>query len=216
MLRSTPWPLNSSGLLWPAQVQVMVTGRPRHAHGRIVYLQYLQHLAGQIPPRTQEEHYESPYLDFLQAPLQPLMDNLESQTYETFEKDPIKYNQYRKATALALLDQIRQRHPGAPIPQVPASTFDHDAEGKAPLVQQALAQAPGAGSGSGEAAGEAVLCKLLLMVVGAGRGPLVRASLKAAEEVRPAHTHTPSTCPSYLTPHPGSPRRPPASFDFRR
>lgn len=25
----------------------------------------------------------------LQAPLQPLQDNLESQTYETFEKDPV-------------------------------------------------------------------------------------------------------------------------------
>ena len=24
------------------------------------------------------------------------MDNLESQTYETFEKDPVKYSQYQK------------------------------------------------------------------------------------------------------------------------
>jgi hypothetical protein len=29
--------------------------------------------------------------DYLQAPLQPLMDNLESATYETFEKDASKY-----------------------------------------------------------------------------------------------------------------------------
>ena len=29
-----------------------------------------------------------------QAPLQPLQDNLESQTYEVFEKDPVKYAQY--------------------------------------------------------------------------------------------------------------------------
>jgi protein arginine N-methyltransferase 5 len=40
------------------------------------------------------EKYEKPYWDYLQAPLQPLMDNLESQTYETFEKDPVKYSQY--------------------------------------------------------------------------------------------------------------------------
>lgn len=33
------------------------------------------------------------YRDFLQAPLQPLMDNLEAQTYETFEKDAKKYSQ---------------------------------------------------------------------------------------------------------------------------
>lgn len=40
--------------------------------------------------------------DYLQAPLQPLMDNLESQTYEAFEKDPVKYSQYQKAIVKAL------------------------------------------------------------------------------------------------------------------
>lgn len=33
--------------------------------------------------------------DFVLHP-QPLMDNLESQTYEVFEKDPIKYSQYQQ------------------------------------------------------------------------------------------------------------------------
>lgn len=28
--------------------------------------------------------------------IQPLMDNLESQTYEVFEKDPVKYSQYQQ------------------------------------------------------------------------------------------------------------------------
>lgn len=40
--------------------------------------------------------------DYLQAPLQPLMDNLESQTYEAFEKDPVKYKQYERAIVMAL------------------------------------------------------------------------------------------------------------------
>ena len=44
----------------------------------------------------QQQTFESPYYDFLQAPLQPLMDNLESSTYETFEKDPVKYAQYEE------------------------------------------------------------------------------------------------------------------------
>lgn len=30
------------------------------------------------------------------------MDNLESQTYEAFEKDPVKYSQYEKAIVKAL------------------------------------------------------------------------------------------------------------------
>ena len=40
-----------------------------------------------------------------QAPLQPLQDNLESQTYETFEKDGTKYAQYQAAVHAALLDR---------------------------------------------------------------------------------------------------------------
>lgn len=42
------------------------------------------------------------FADYLQAPLQPLMDNLESQTYEAFEKDPVKYKQYERAIVKAL------------------------------------------------------------------------------------------------------------------
>lgn len=38
----------------------------------------------------------------MQSPLQPLTDNLESITYEVFEKDPIKYDWYERAVALAL------------------------------------------------------------------------------------------------------------------
>jgi len=60
------------------------------------------------------------------------MDNLESQTYETFEKDPIKYKQYEFAVRDALL-------------ATPAEKTS------------------------------------LIMVVGAGRGPLVLASLRASE-----------------------------------
>lgn len=46
------------------------------------------------------------YEDFLQCPLQPLMDNLESQTYEVFEKDPVKYSEYERAITQALIDRI--------------------------------------------------------------------------------------------------------------
>jgi hypothetical protein len=48
------------------------------------------------------------YEDCLQNPLQPLMDNLESQVYEIFEKDPIKYQQYQKAIAQALIDRVSE------------------------------------------------------------------------------------------------------------
>jgi hypothetical protein len=73
----------------------------------------------------------------IQIPLQPLADNLESQTYEVFEKDPVKYVNYERAVYLALLDLKKQ---------------------------------PGRGSET-----------FCVMVVGAGRGPLVRATLNASK-----------------------------------
>ena len=41
-----------------------------------------------------------------QAPLQPLQDNLELQTYETFERDLTKYHQYEAAVLAALRDRV--------------------------------------------------------------------------------------------------------------
>jgi len=42
----------------------------------------------------EENIIEVEYRNYLQSPLQPLADNLESTTYETFEKDSIKYELY--------------------------------------------------------------------------------------------------------------------------
>lgn len=107
-------------------------------HPLRLYLDYISYLYQKMDPLPEQERYELGYRDFLQSPLQPLMDNLEAQTYETFEKDTVKYIQYQRAVSKALLDRI---------PDEKASTVT-----------------------------------TVLMVVGAGRGPLVRASLQAAEE----------------------------------
>ena len=50
--------------------------------------------------------YTRGYEDHLQIPLQPLMENLESNTYEVFEKDPVKYTEYQNAMYQALLDRV--------------------------------------------------------------------------------------------------------------
>lgn len=46
------------------------------------------------------------YDDLLEIPLQPLYDNLDSYTYEVFEKDPVKYIYYQRAIEQALVDKI--------------------------------------------------------------------------------------------------------------
>ncbi|PSR91898.1 Protein arginine N-methyltransferase [Actinidia chinensis var. chinensis] len=140
-------------------IQIVVSGTPVHnlpmgsselaanhtdnfdsvqRHSLRAYLDYVAYLYQKMDPLPEQERLELGYRDFLQSPLQPLMDNLEAQTYETFEKDTVKYIQYQRAISKALLDRIS----------------DEEASSKTTV----------------------------LMVVGAGRGPLVRASLQAAEE----------------------------------
>ncbi|XP_064640295.1 protein arginine N-methyltransferase 5-like [Lineus longissimus] len=120
-------------------VQIIVTGACHHPEkGMRSYVQYVDHLWQSQSPLDPVSLFAKGYEDYLQCPLQPLMDNLESQTYEVFEKDPVKYSQYQKAVYHALLDRIPE-------------------EEKASQT-------------------------CIVMVVGAGRGPLVTASIIAANK----------------------------------
>ena len=62
------------------------------------YLMYLaRDLFGAHDELDREERIEVGYRNYIQSPLQPLADNLESATYETFENDSIKYDLYEFA-----------------------------------------------------------------------------------------------------------------------
>ncbi|KAF3217196.1 methyltransferase protein [Orbilia oligospora] len=76
-----------------------------HTLKRWKYLHY--HIIN-LPPPPPLDSFGAGYQDYLQSPLQPLADNLESMTYEVFEKDPVKYAQYEKAVFLALQDLNQQ------------------------------------------------------------------------------------------------------------
>lgn len=104
------------------------------------HLNYLRYLQRRQLAWTDLERFGVGYQDYLQAPLQPLTDNLESITYEVFEKDPIKYDQYLQAIQLALID------------------WRNEAK-----------QASGPDG------------RIVVAVVGAGRGPLVTRALEASE-----------------------------------
>ncbi|XP_065187901.1 protein arginine N-methyltransferase 5-like [Sycon ciliatum] len=121
-------------------IQPILSGSPKHERGVKVYLQYINHLHQSLPPPGPVEAFSRGYEDYLQSPLQPLHDNLESQTYEVFEKDPIKYKQYQEAVYRALLDRVSEEEKDTKVTTV--------------------------------------------MVVGAGRGPLVRQSLEAANRAQ--------------------------------
>ncbi|KAJ4354690.1 uncharacterized protein N0V89_006427 [Didymosphaeria variabile] len=100
------------------------------------YLSYLRYMQRNQPPATQLERFGDNFQDYLQSPLQPLADNLESITYEVFEKDPIKYAWYEEAIARALEDWRDQQkstssEDGAVVIAVVGS-------GRGPLVTRAL------------------------------------------------------------------------------
>jgi protein arginine N-methyltransferase 5 len=95
--------------------------------------------------------------------LQPLADNLESTTYETFENDAIKYELYEQACLAAIKDKLKYGH----------------------FKQTQIAKKPGEddvimGSGNDE--------PIVIMYFGAGRGPLIRRALSAAKTAK-ANVH---------------------------
>jgi len=100
--------------LFRYRVQVIIQGltdSPGAEAENDKYLHYVARLFQGRPPLTSQEQFELPYHDYLQAPLQPLQDDLESQTYETFEKDPVKYVQYEEAILKCFQDMLAAGKP---------------------------------------------------------------------------------------------------------
>ncbi|PHH53704.1 Protein arginine N-methyltransferase 5 [Ceratocystis fimbriata CBS 114723] len=101
------------------------------------YISYMQWLESQQNPYSNLENSTFiSFQDWLQSPLQPLSDNLESATYEVFEGDPVKYNQYEAALVEALTEWKALNKPtssksGAVVVAVAGS-------GRGPLVTRAL------------------------------------------------------------------------------
>ncbi|BGP06595.1 hypothetical protein JCM10049v2_002419 [Rhodotorula toruloides] len=110
---------------------VILSGTHRQLHssgGHLAYAQYVRFLYRKSQELVPVEEYAQGYMDHLQQPLQPLMDNLEGETYEGFEKDPIKYRQYEEAVYRALLDR----------PQGMVTTIFVVGAGRGPLVAGCL------------------------------------------------------------------------------
>lgn len=122
--------------LFRRQVQVIISGADGATEVDTAgHVLYIARLFQSQPTLTGVEAFAQSHLDTLQAPLQPLADNLDAPTYELFETDPVKYVQYEEAVFKCLQDKV--------------------ASGK--------------------------IAPFIVMVVGAGRGPLVAASLRAAK-----------------------------------
>ena len=105
------------------------------------HLRYLRHLQQDSPPRPSIERFGQGYQDYLQSPLQPLTDNLESITYEVFEKDPVKYEWYQRAVSAALKDIVAELNGSRDIVVAVVGA------GRGPLVTRALLASQSTGIG---------------------------------------------------------------------
>lgn len=100
------------------------------------HLSYLRYLQRNQPAKSMIERFGGGFQDYLQSPLQPLTDNLESITYEVFEKDPIKYEWYERAIAQALKDwQVERKSTSSGDGTVVLAVVG---AGRGPLVTRAL------------------------------------------------------------------------------
>jgi protein arginine N-methyltransferase 5 len=119
-----------------AQLSKKIGKKTSSSNDPTPHLSYLRYMQRNQPPKSQLERFGGGFQDYLQSPLQPLTDNLESITYEVFEKDPIKYAWYERAIAQALTDWHEQKKStssdnGAVVLAVVGS-------GRGPLVTRAL------------------------------------------------------------------------------
>ena len=88
------------------QPQIIVTLPEVNMHPSAApssYQEYIRYLNRNLPEMNDVDRFAAGYHDYLQAPLQPLMDNLDNSMYETFERDPIKYQQYEKVIRYLLI-----------------------------------------------------------------------------------------------------------------
>ena len=111
------------------------------------YVAYLRYVERQQPPYSA---METPALvsfqDWLQSPLQPLADNLESATYEVFEGDPVKYNQYELAIAEAMIEWKELKKPTAQSGIGSDLIVAVAGAGRGPLVTRVLRAAESTGT----------------------------------------------------------------------
>ncbi|XP_063539976.1 protein arginine N-methyltransferase 5 [Cydia strobilella] len=137
------------------------------------YRQYVARLWARRPAPNQDPmmDYARGWEDYLQTPLQPLADNLDTHTYNVFEKDPIKYDQYQKAITQALQHLLKRREN--------SSCEQNETKDLSDVINRLRL-----GSGDNKQCAEEKDGPFVVMVLGAGRGPLVRAALNASDIVK--------------------------------
>lgn len=115
------------------------------------HVSYMRFLERQQPPFSAlETPTLTSFQDWLQSPLQPLSDNLESATYEMFEGDPVKYDQYELAITEAMIEWKELKKPTSSVPYEESSgpelIVTVAGAGRGPLVTRVIRAAQNTGT----------------------------------------------------------------------
>ena len=145
------------------------------------YVQYLDFLTSRAPAMSASDAFVDAFTDVLQAPLQPLADNLESATYEVFERDPVKYQAYEDAVVGALRDHAATRSSSAARAE---DSCDSNGSGSGSSESIFGDDSSSNSTSSNSSNGVEGVAAVVVLVVGAGRGPLVRRVLAASRRTR--------------------------------
>lgn len=143
------------------EAQIILSGA--HRSNIQFYVNYFKNLYKKTYINTDDPmlKYAKGWEDFLQTPLQPLADNLDTHTYNIFEKDPVKYRQYQSAITQALQDvKLNDMIKNIGVIEINENNLNNLTKYNVDDEYDKV---------------------FTVMVLGAGRGPLVRATLNAAD-----------------------------------
>lgn len=157
--------------------RIKITLKGDHPHDNLEdYHKYLWYLfKHHAIYRTEEERTDVQYQNYLQQPLQPLMHNLSSGTYEVFENDTMKYYRYEQAIQSALIDYKTNGYFSKDIGFNGPPTPDEENEFYKDLIEKSQNLVDNQSCSNGP---DNPLVQV--MIFGAGRGPLIIRALNAS------------------------------------
>jgi protein arginine N-methyltransferase 5 len=154
-------------------VNIIIRGRSKYGENNYKpYVRYLEMLSNKLKlPMSLYDKFCFPYRDSLRTPLQPLMDNLQSETYSVMEQDPVKYDTYELAIKRAMTDLWKLsmnsvvRTSGASVASTVSGLHTLNKHKKLKLSNK-------------------VNDALIVVVVGPGRGPLICRVILASKSTK--------------------------------
>ena len=192
-----------TGFSWPKYVDILMILMSKFKLNIIItgsrdaspFLQYISESVWQKylqsrSPLTMEQRFSKPHRDHLKIPLQPLADNLESETYKVMEADPIKYNKYQEALSKALVDLVKAGKKRVAVLVIGTTTTTTSTTTTATIaitptsITTSTSTSTRTTTSSSSTTTTTVINTNITIIPGPGRGFLIDATIKASKQAK--------------------------------